>query len=427
MALQIRRGTDAQRQTIRFNSGELVYTTDYKDFFVGDGSTNGGVRIAPIKSINGLQGDATEGALTLTTDQIDEGSTNLYYSSQQARIDAGAALVGGNVGNTGISFTYHSNDDTITAVVTAGGYSLPIASPTELGGVKISLGGLSIDGAGLLSVTTPVTAGTAGQIPYYTGTNSVGTAGTKLTWKQSGDTYPTGGQLTVLGVVEANRVELAKDLADGGFFIATQADQNANNEVFAIRSAHSSASLPTSARFFHSRGTIASPATIQTGDDIFALQFVGLTAPGGAISAQIKATATGTVSSNQVPGILTLSAGGNSGDLIDAIAIKYDQVNFTVRATFPDGTAGDPSIAFTTDGGIDSGFFHPGDGIICTSINAVEKVRVDSGGMRVEGFMKVGGFTTTALPDPAEAGMIVLDTTTNQFKGYNGSAWVVLG
>ena len=93
MALQIRRGTDAQRQTIRFNSGELVYTTDYKDLFVGDGSTNGGVRIAPIKTINGLEGDLAQGALTLTTDQIDEGSTNLYYSSQQARIDAGAALV----------------------------------------------------------------------------------------------------------------------------------------------------------------------------------------------------------------------------------------------------------------------------------------------------------------------------------------------
>ncbi len=423
MALQIRRGTDAQRQTIRFNSGELIYTTDYKDFFVGDGSTNGGVRIAPIKSINGLIGAAADGALTITTDQIDEGSTNKYYSSQQARIDAGAALVGGNVGNTGISFTYHTNDDTITAVVTAGGYSLPVAGPTDLGGVKISQGGLSIDGAGLLSVTTPVTAGTAGQLPYYTGTNSVGTAGTKLTWKNVGDIYANGGQLTVLGVVESQRIDITKDLAGGGFFLATQADGNANSEVFALRSAHSTADVPTSVRYFHSRGTIASPATIQTGDDIFAIQFVGLTAPGGAISAQIKATATGTVTENQVPGILTLSAGGTGGDLIDAVKIKSNQVEFTVKGLFPDGTAANPSIAFTTDGGVDTGFSHPGDGIIVVSTNATETARFDSGGFRSTGFVKVGQ-VSGSLPDPAEAGMIVLDGTT--FKGYNGSAWVDL-
>jgi len=424
MALQIRRGTDAQRQTIRFNSGELVYTTDYKDLFVGDGSTNGGVRIAPIKTINGLEGDLAQGALTLTTDQIDEGSTNLYYSSQQARIDAGAALVAGNVGNTGISFTYHSNDDSITAVVSAGGYELPTASPTDLGGVKISQGGLSIDGAGLLSVTVPVTAGTTGQLPVYTGTNSVGTAGTRLTWKQTGDIYPNGGQLTVLGVVEAYRLDLTKDTAAGGLFIATEADGDASTEVFTLRSAHSSSSA-TSLRLFHSRGTIASPTSIQAGDDIFKIQFVGLTgATAGGISAQIKATAVSTITGNQVPGTMTLSAAGGDGSLVDSVVVKATEVAFAVSGMFPNGTETEPSIGFSTDGGKDTGFFHPQDGVLCITTNAQERVRVDGGGMRIEGFMKVKN-VAGALPDPAEAGMIVLDGTT--FKGYNGSAWVTLG
>ena len=42
MSLRIRRGTDAERQTVTFLEGELVYTTDTKKVYVGDGSTLGG-------------------------------------------------------------------------------------------------------------------------------------------------------------------------------------------------------------------------------------------------------------------------------------------------------------------------------------------------------------------------------------------------
>jgi hypothetical protein len=46
MALRIRRGTNAERQTIVFAQGELVYTTDTKDLFIGDGTTLGGVIVS---------------------------------------------------------------------------------------------------------------------------------------------------------------------------------------------------------------------------------------------------------------------------------------------------------------------------------------------------------------------------------------------
>lgn len=42
MALQIRRGTNADRLTITPTEGELIYTTDSKRVFVGDGTTAGG-------------------------------------------------------------------------------------------------------------------------------------------------------------------------------------------------------------------------------------------------------------------------------------------------------------------------------------------------------------------------------------------------
>lgn len=45
MTLRLKRGTDAQRLAITFEEGELVYTTDTKKLFVGDGTTVGGVPI----------------------------------------------------------------------------------------------------------------------------------------------------------------------------------------------------------------------------------------------------------------------------------------------------------------------------------------------------------------------------------------------
>ena len=45
MALRIRRGTNAQRLLITPLQGELIYTTDTKQLFVGDGSTVGGTAV----------------------------------------------------------------------------------------------------------------------------------------------------------------------------------------------------------------------------------------------------------------------------------------------------------------------------------------------------------------------------------------------
>ena len=45
MALQIRRGTEAERQTITPAAGEPIFTTDTKKIYVGDGSTEGGIEV----------------------------------------------------------------------------------------------------------------------------------------------------------------------------------------------------------------------------------------------------------------------------------------------------------------------------------------------------------------------------------------------
>ena len=43
MALQVRRGTNAERLGITPAAGELIFTTDTKQLYVGDGTTAGGI------------------------------------------------------------------------------------------------------------------------------------------------------------------------------------------------------------------------------------------------------------------------------------------------------------------------------------------------------------------------------------------------
>lgn len=45
MALRLRRGTDLERQSVIFEEGELVYTTDTKILWIGDGQTLGGIKV----------------------------------------------------------------------------------------------------------------------------------------------------------------------------------------------------------------------------------------------------------------------------------------------------------------------------------------------------------------------------------------------
>ena len=51
MALRLRRGTDAQRGTITPAEGELIFTTDTKKIYAGDGTTVGGRIVSGINNV----------------------------------------------------------------------------------------------------------------------------------------------------------------------------------------------------------------------------------------------------------------------------------------------------------------------------------------------------------------------------------------
>ena len=66
MALRLRRGTDAQRALITPLDGELVYTTDTKKLYVGDGTTAGGIAVDTAGTFLGADLDLNNYNLTGT-------------------------------------------------------------------------------------------------------------------------------------------------------------------------------------------------------------------------------------------------------------------------------------------------------------------------------------------------------------------------
>ena len=77
MALRLRRGTNAERELQRFDEGELIYTTDTKLLYVGDGTTLGGTLVTGA----GGGGATTLNALTDTDlTGLSDGDALVYNS-----------------------------------------------------------------------------------------------------------------------------------------------------------------------------------------------------------------------------------------------------------------------------------------------------------------------------------------------------------
>jgi len=88
MSLRIRRGTESDRQSTLFDLGEIVYTTDTKKLYIGDGTTTGGVHVLANSTGNGLAFNSTSqtigfnlSTLSLSTQITPESYTTTYTSA----------------------------------------------------------------------------------------------------------------------------------------------------------------------------------------------------------------------------------------------------------------------------------------------------------------------------------------------------------
>ena len=298
MALQIRRGTDSQRTGNGFvpRPGELIYTTDTKDLFIGDGDTLGGKQVAPVKSVNGVAG-----TVVLTTDTVAEGNTNKYYNATQARIDAGAALTAGNAGNVGISFTYNSGTNTINATVTNnGGLSAVVNDTTPSLGGNLNLNSHDITGNGNISTTGGVSV--SGSLA----TSSLTLDGSTITSSSLGGA--SNNALIRLGI-------LSPTTAGQGTTIAVN-QAGANPTLYVKNITSNSFGGISRIQFDGVRTSFASPALPALGDYLGGMAFgalnvAGTSLPTGLIVGQVDPN--GTIDSSLADGKLVFLASGRDG------------------------------------------------------------------------------------------------------------------
>lgn len=166
MALQIRRGPNAQRATTLLQVGEVAWTTDTKKLYVGDGVTNGGVNIlANIAGTGFVWNPATEqldlagSTITgITADNVSETNgvvPRLWYRTSLGKQHASEIFTTvAGAAHSGISFSWDDVNQKLTATVTTENVQDSVASMFT-GGTHTGLSftyGLVQDGSNRIDV-----------------------------------------------------------------------------------------------------------------------------------------------------------------------------------------------------------------------------------------------------------------------------------
>jgi len=101
--LKVRRGSDAQRQEIVLDQGEVGYTLDSKRLFVGDGATYGGA-VAGSKNVGPFAADASLGPAVSESPHLQVG--DIGYAKNKLYILSGASSTGKAYTNTLSGWAY---------------------------------------------------------------------------------------------------------------------------------------------------------------------------------------------------------------------------------------------------------------------------------------------------------------------------------
>lgn len=111
MALKIRRGLEEDREDITPAEGELIYTTDEKKLYVGDGSTAGGILVtASTEFMNNpmtTAGDLIYGGVSGVPTRLAKGSQN--YVLTMGATNPQWAAAGGSSGSPALNVYLNKN------------------------------------------------------------------------------------------------------------------------------------------------------------------------------------------------------------------------------------------------------------------------------------------------------------------------------
>lgn len=392
-AMQV--GDGVFRLTVRANNG-----IDYSDMLRVVVQTS-----TIVEAVEGLEATLSLGTavVTLTTGDTTGLSVGQYISKT------------GGVGEFGISFGDPFNDYPA--------YIVSIDSPTQIT--------LNANHTVAGAVTFRSSGVTAGDTKFFTQSTD-------------GHTRPN------LRIKDDGRVHIGPDVGDfdgdnfnGKLNITSQtpSDHEFDKAMLRLISTGSTAN-GQEINFTRARGTITEGGVgfaltaVQTGDELGSLAFYGWYEPnpGGdnLESSRILAEVTGTVTGSAIPGKLKFQNANSSGVMVDSLSLTATTATFAGRVLVGDGTAGVPSIGFSTDGSTDTGLSHPSDGTIVVSTDGIEALRFDNKQMTTfNGMAKVHTYADETAAEAAVGGspangMMYYDSGANAAKMYGNGAWHTL-
>jgi hypothetical protein len=334
MALRLRRGTDAERLLITPVEGELIYTTDTKKLYAGDGSTAGGNIVT---GSGGGGGSATLDGLTDTDLTGASNSDVLTYNSSTSKWESVA------VPGVGIITLNTLND-----VNTAGTTTADLLQYDGVHFVPKSIQEVILDDTIVNSMIADASIGTLQLAPgnTYDGAH-LGSFDGDL----KGSVFAEDSSIMVdslSGVISGNvdnsitnSTELTLSGTDAGISITSGQNADDSFSLFDIK-VSKDGDVGSSIVFSKSRGTPAAPTALQDADEIMGINYFGYDSDNSpAVAAVIQVAVNGTVGSGAVPGSILLATANAAGTPTPALVVDSSQAtNFQGAATFANMTTG---------------------------------------------------------------------------------------
>jgi hypothetical protein len=409
MAFRLRRGTDAERQLITPVEGELIYVTDTKAIYVGDGTTVGGVLVTNESVINELSelndvdsnmspssGDilSYDGTKWSTISGLDagvrEGSTygiNVSGSDSTILVNYDLSQLEGTLDGTLIGDVFAG--DGVTKVIKHGtGNGDAVFYGTVQGRLDGEVNGsifaddssLLVDGISGRIVGPIDTDVTANIGPLALGEDLSGSAG-QIRVNDATKTsliLTTANANGIVNSTQSMRVGTFTGSLDATVTAYTTSTTQPTYMVY-----HSAESADaTSYSFLRSRGTKAAPTAVQSGDALGAFTATGWNSTAFKPAGGLRIVANDSPGANRIPSNIELFHYDGTGTIDVALSVKADTK--TAEFSGPIKTA-----IYNNDADRDAAITSPEEGMI------IFNKRDDS----------------TGVP---------------QFQGYDGTYWVDL-
>ena len=374
MALQIRRGTDAERLGITPLAGELIYTTDTKKLYVGDGVTAGGNQVDTTLSAQYLS--VPSNITPDASNSRDIGTVSAkwrtgYFQGLQVDEEITALSINGNVVGNDSSVLVNVSNGQVTA--------------TSKGDVLASDDTTIID-----HTAKTVTASTVG---VHKGTvnaddNSIRIDGASD--RITNSVLDFDGN--VITLQSGATIDIGTNSSASGVGFTIYNTDHTQRNALRIYADDANGSTVNSIETFTSKGSIVTPTANAADDGLFSYVHYGHDGSQYVQSSLISAVVdpSATVAPGSVPGAL-------------------------IFGTTPDNGVTFNFMIFDQDGNV--GINNP---------TPSEKLDV-IGNAKVSGSMLLGRLDSTAIGSlTPQNGMIVYNTTTNKFQGYENGGWANL-